>query len=175
MNLNSVNHINAIINYYKENPGCDPNVYEFIQVCDEVSKDLNATSSKCGIYSNGGPKSENIRKKYPEAVLVYDTFLMFHDVFFDKFVNCGIDTYSSHPLYELCAENAYNALHYNEMTEEEAEFNKMLGGVSFYILQQQRDVRNGLNHSFKYDNYIEMDRILEYSPLVKPERTYSLF
>ncbi len=44
--------ITNILNYYKEHPGCDPNMYEFIGVCHDVAMYLQKEVPNYDIYAS---------------------------------------------------------------------------------------------------------------------------
>ena len=147
--MNVSEHITNILNYYKDNPECDPNVYEYIEVCGDLAKYLNDIDSE--VLSN------MIRYKFEG----------FSDMFFNKLITCGIGVDNEHPLYRLCSDSKNCGLEKNILPDQ--ELLKKLGGVSFYILQQQRDVDKGIIDSFTYDNegefndLVVMDKILSNS------------
>lgn len=45
--------ITNILNYYGGNPGCDPNMYEFIEVCYDMVQYLNKEAPNYGIHPRG--------------------------------------------------------------------------------------------------------------------------
>ncbi len=138
--MNVSEHITNILNYYKDNPECDPNVYEYIEVCGDLAKYLNDIDSEI--------LGKMVRYKFEG----------FSEMFFHKLITCGIDVDSEHPLYRLCSDSKNYGLAKEILPDQ--ELLKKLGGVSFYILQQQRDVEKKIIDSFTYDNEGEFNDLV---------------
>ncbi len=152
--MNVSDHINNILNYYNDNFGCDPNVYEYIELCGDLVDYLNNNDN------------EEINK------YVCRKFELLNDMFFYKLKNCNIGVDEKHPLYRLCDDNKKAAFRKVKLFDQ--DLLKKIGGVSFYILQQQRDVEKGIIDSFKYDNECEFnDLIIMDKIFSKSEKTES--
>lgn len=164
------NRITNILNYYSENKGCDPNVNEFIKLCADYSDYLNREAPNYGIYAHDGITQEEARKKYPIQAAVSDKFNILCMEFRNKLLNNDLDITEDSPLYNLCEESIKAAITYSKYPDTELRAN--IGGVSLYIAQGKRDVRNGIKESFTYDNFDEMFKINKVCETTKNTSNY---
>lgn len=162
--------INNILNYYHDNPGCDPNVNEFIMLCRDFGKYLYDFAPNYGIYGSLELTEEQARKKYPDVAAVSDQFRILSDEFFKKLLGNDLDITEDSPLYELCMNSLHSAVTYG--FPRNAETNAKVGGVALYIAQQKRNVRRGIIPSFVYDNVTELNEINQLHTLMPLDMHY---
>ena len=163
--MNIKEKINNILNYYKENENCDPNVYEFITLCDEVALYFNREAPNYGIYPHNGITEQEARKMYPVPCEVLDNFRTLYLEFEDKLLNSDLDITESSPLYILCEQAILSSVQYFRSGDEELD--ARVGAVALYIAQGKRDVRNGKIDSFTYNNAEELYKINDDNRLAK--------
>ncbi|MBQ8131835.1 MAG: hypothetical protein IJ193_05030 [Bacilli bacterium] len=166
MYMNVSNRITNILNYYKENEGCDPNVYEYITLCNDVADYLIHEAPDYGIYARESISSdsdrvsislEEARNKYPIPAAVHDKFLILAKEFKKKLLGNDLGITEDSDLYRLCQESTDSANTY--ALREDVELRAKVGGVALYMAQEKRNVLKGERESFTYDNYEEMNYI----------------
>lgn len=170
MNNNVSDRITNILNYYKENKGCDPNVYEFIHLCGDYADYLNVAAPNYGIYATNGIPQEEARKKYPIPAAVSDKFQILWYNFKKKLLENDLGITEDSPLYELCQESARAAITYGKYGDE--ELRAKVGAVALYIAQEKRSVRRGEKPSFTYDNMEELHDMNQLDGEMKPNTIY---
>ena len=153
MDLNQT--LTNIFGYYSYNIGCDPNIEEFIRVCDNFTDYLKESVEDYGIRIEGDiVKGED---KYPKAAAIAEKFVLYKNQVFNKLLNNNLDITEKSPLYKLCEESYAATISYVKL--EDIELRRLVGGVSLYIAQGRRGVNEGLSDQFVFDNGAQLDRI----------------
>ena len=137
--------ITNILNYYSGNPGCDPNMYEYVEVCYDLLRYLNQEAPDYGIHK------DSEREKYPIACAIYDKFRILSQQLEEKLLVNNLGVTEESLLYKLYKDSTYRASSYGGCSDYEVELYKKLGGVSLYIAQEKRN-----NPDYRYDNVTEM-------------------
>ncbi|MDO4996156.1 MAG: hypothetical protein Q4E69_03170 [Bacilli bacterium] len=149
--------VDNILKYYEENKDCDPNLYEYIELCSDYADFINIAAPKYGIYSVNGSSIEEGRKKYPLAAQTYDKFKILSNKVFDKLINNDLDITELSPLYQLTLGVYRSALTYGKYGDQ--TLRAKAASVSLYIAQGKRNVRNGVTDEFTYSNLAEMNNL----------------
>jgi hypothetical protein len=167
--MNVSQRITNILNYYQENPGCDPNMYEFVGLCYDMVQYLDREAPNYGIHSSGqilGEKGEVIREviskeqrraQYPIPCAVYDKFDILSQQFKQKLLGNDLGITEDSPLYQLYHDLSIGVGTYSAYGD--TPLKEKLGGVALFIAQKKRDVAKGLIEDFTYDNRAEMEEI----------------
>lgn len=156
-NMEAAIRTDAILNYYEQNPGCDPNMFEFVGLCDEMVKFLNRKAPGYGIHPTPERTKEQIKELYPTANRTYDRFQLLVQQFGEKLLGNDLNVTKESPLFELYRDLVVSVNLYSPYND--IPLKQMLGGVALYMSQKQRDLRNGLITDFVYDNATEMAEI----------------
>lgn len=161
--------ITNILNYYKSNPGCDPNMYEFVELCYDMVQYLNTEAPNYGIHASGnmlngegevieeGITKAQRKEQYPIPCAVYEKFQILSQSFQDKLLGNDLGITKESPIYELYDELAIGVGTYSAYGD--TPIKAKLGGVALYIAQQKRDVSKGIIEDFRYDNEAEIKEI----------------
>ncbi len=167
--MNVSQKISNILNYYQDNPGCDPNVYEFVELCYDMVQYLRREAPDYGIHFKGqvnNEKGEVIqeaiskeqrRQQYPIPFAVYDKFEILSQQLSQKLLGNELGITQDSPLYQLCQDLYISVGTYSAYGD--TPLRAKLGGVSLFIAQKKRDVEKGLISDFTYDNQNEMEEI----------------
>ena len=154
--MNVSQKITNIINYYSENPDCDPNMFEFVSLCYDMVQYLQREAPDHGI-NRAYPDGKSGREHYPIACAVYDKFRILSKEIGEKLLNNDLDITKESPLYQLYRDVSISVGTYS--TYLDTLLRQKLSGVSLFIAQKNRDVRRGLIPEFTYDNEYEMEEI----------------
>ncbi len=164
MEMDVSNRITSILDYYSKNKGCDPNVYEFFDVCDSFASYINKAAPNYGIYATinkDGVKTtlEEARNNYPIAAAVFDKFNLYEREFSKKLLNNNLGINKESPLYLLCNDSYLSSIRYAKRSD--IELRKKIGAVALYIAQQKREVVMGKREDFTYNNTNEYNEIMQ--------------
>jgi|GEM_PF-2392513 len=165
--------ITNIINYYQNNPGCDPNMYEFVELCYDMVQYLNREAPNYGIHSGSKSVSKDgesaldekgyvfndnaSKEQYPIACAVFDKFKILSKQINQKLLNNDLGITQESPLYQLYADLSRSVGTYSAYGD--TPLRAKLGGVSLFIAQKKREVTKGLISDFTYDNIYEIEEI----------------
>ena len=175
--MNVSQKITNILNYYQNNPGCDPNMYEFVGLCYDMVQYLNVAAPDYGIHSGSKPvikdgepvldknghaihknvSKEECREQYPVACAVFDKFEILNKQFEQKLLGNDLGITQESPLYQFYADLSRSVGTYSAYGD--TPLREKLGGVALYIAQNKRDLAKGLISDFTYDNHAEMEDI----------------
>lgn len=152
----------SILNYYSENPGCDPNIHEFIGLCSDMIAYLYSETPSFGIHAGQTVRDgkvvtitkEQRREQYPMACAVFDKFEILSNQVEEKLLSNNLGITENSPLYQLYKDEYGKVVTYSGY--EGLELRQMLGGISLFIAQQKRD-----NPEFHYNNESELNIIQE--------------
>lgn len=161
--------ITNILSYYSGNSGCDPNMYEFVEVCYDMVQYLKKEAPDYGIHARAqvtnadgeviteAISKEQRREQYPVPCAVFDKFQILDDQFREKLLGNNLGVTEESPLYQLYEQVSRGAGTYSAYRRHpETELYAKLGAVSLFIAQQQRS-----NPEFRYDDEAEMAYIQE--------------
>lgn len=154
--------ITNILNYYRNNPGCDPNMHEFVRLCYDMVQYLHQNAPDYGIHNVRGPLfTDGDNNPTTRAVAVYEKFKILSKQFEQKLLGNNLGITKDSPLYLLYQDvsrgvGTYSAYYDTPLREK-------LGGVALFIAQEKRAVAKGLISDFTYDNEYEMEEILRLS------------
>ena len=160
--------IDNILKYYKENPGCDPNMYEFIKLSDDLTEYLidNQFESQ---------RKANIQDTHDYKL--YSNYLNLAKLFEEKLLGNDLEITEESPLYQLYREAVQDVDGF--VKHDDTKLRSKLGAVALFIAQKNREVRQGLIDSFTYDNSREFMEItyMHYrnSDLREDSPKYSLY
>lgn len=169
--------ITNILNYYQNNPGCDPNMHEFVGLCYDMVQYLNREAPDYGIHSGSRPvfkdgepvldekgyvvheeiSKEQRREQYPVPCAVFDKFEILTKQFEQKLLSNDLGITQESPLYQLYADLSRSVGTYSAYGD--TPLREKLGGVALFIAQKKRDVAKGLISDFTYDNAYEMEEM----------------
>ena len=135
--------LERILEYKKNNPGCDPNLFEVVELTDELIK---AEQKESEIEW----PSEEIIKSREEEVEKYREVLS-TNLFALRQNDLGVD--DNCPLMKLMMWVKRN---YINLEVSPCYYAKLVG-VSLYIRQQQRAVRRGEQENVIFDNKDEFE------------------
>ena len=155
--------IDNILNYYNGNPGCDPNMYEFITLSDDLTQHLIADQK------SGDPNLNNY--------IVSSNYLRLAKIFGEKLLGNDLEITEDSPLYQLYREAVQDVD--GLVKHDDTELRAKLGGVALFIAQKNREVRQGLIDSFTYNNSGEFMAITDmynrHSGLKEDTPSYALY
>lgn len=162
--------INNIFNYYKENPMCDPNLYEYIGVSNDVaryiSKNVGNDSYAMMDHEETNENGERVfmsaeesQARYPQATAVFKMWDALTKEVRGKLIDNEIESDLKSPLFQLLNEVYYNTI--QGLQEEDIEYKQMAAGVALYIAQEKRNVKKGKIPEFTYNNAHELSRMEE--------------
>lgn len=140
-----------ILECWKKNPGCDPDLEKYIELCDQMVDYLKKNAPDYGI------RQKYAEKYYPDAYYTYGIFNRISKQISDKLLLNDLNINGYSPLYNLYIESYYATNNYKKYSD--IELTKMLVKVSLEIAQGKRDVRKGERTSFTYNNTKEMNKI----------------
>jgi len=157
-----MSRLDNILDYKRSNPDCDPNLYELVEVSDEMADLLRRADPNYGIHnqpekyltdSDGNPTElANEIEKYKEVFNINIEAMLNNDL--------GITKES--PLYKMMEKVKSNQNTYSNSRQYYAK----LAGVALYIEQQKRAVRRGEQKKVVFDNSAEIDYLRrELSPI----------
>lgn len=166
--------ITDILNYYQNNPGCDPNMHEFVRLCYDMAFYLIKEAPNYGIHPGSRPvmkdgqpvlddegnvlqefvSKEQCLEKYPVACAIYEKFVIFSKQLEEKLLGNSLGITKESPLHRLYEESVTSVGTY--ATFEDTPLREKLAGVTLFIAQKKREVAQGLIPDFKYDNPYEM-------------------
>ncbi len=161
--------ITNILNYYQGNPGCDPNMYEFVELCYDMVQYLNKEAPTYGIHSSGqvtnekgeviqeAISKEQCRQQYPIPCAVFDKFVILSQQFKQKLLGNELGITEESPLYQLYHDLSIGVGTYSAYGD--TPLKAKLGGISLFIAQKKRDVAKGFISEFSYDNSYEIEEI----------------
>ena len=155
--MNVSQRITNILNYYKENPNCDPNMFEFAGLCYDMVQYLNKEAPTYGIHCTTGRTKEQAVELYPIPCAVYEKFQILSQQFSEKLLNNDLGITEEAPLYRLYRDLAIGVGTYSAYGD--TPLRQKLAGVSLFIAQNKRDVARGLIPEFSYDNAYEIEEI----------------
>lgn len=165
--------LSAIENYRKENEGCDPNIYELLDVIQEFNTYITEKAPNYGIY-----EYPDLYLKYMDGsnTKLYDVINKYSHIVsesLDKLVNNDLNITKDSPLYKLVEDNYNSSKRYS--AQSSIELMKKLGGVNLYLSQQDRSKRNGEIDKVEYANRDEFGKIKElYSEYTKGIANYKI-
>lgn len=162
--------INNILNYYRNNEECDPNVYEFLILCRDYARFLKEEAPNFGIYARTGITREEARSNYPVVAMVSDNFNNLCEQFMNKLLNNDLGITKTSALYQLCNDTIEESVIYHELPD--TLLRAKVGGVALYIAQQKRDERRGVISNFRYDNVEELNLMNEMDLLYPTNNSY---
>jgi len=166
--MNVSQRISNILNYYQDNPECDPNLHEFFELCYDMVQYLNKAAPNYGLYSVGpvtdkdgkvlqaAISEEQRREQYPIAFAVYEKFKILSQQVEQKLLGNELGITKESPLYQLFSDLTSGVKTYSAFGD--TPLKAKLGGISLFIAQQKRDVEKGLIPEFIFDN---VDEIVE--------------
>lgn len=136
--------LERILEYKKNNPGCDPNLFEVVELTDELIK---ANPKEFEIE---WPKEEVIKSREEEFDKWKELFSI--NSFALQLNDLGVEDYNC-PLMKLMMWVKRNYVN----REISPCYYAKLAGVSLYIRQQQRAVRRGEQENVIFDNKDEFE------------------
>jgi hypothetical protein len=155
--MNVSQKITDIISYYKENPGCDPNMFEYVGLCYDMVQYLNKEAPNYGIYSTNERTYEEARKLYAIPIAVYDKFKILSQQFSEKLLGNDLGITKDSPIYRLFSDVTMGVGTYSAYGD--TPLKQKLSGISLFIAQKKRDVAKGLIEDFIYNNTVEINEI----------------
>ena len=130
-----IKEVEKMLEYYKNNPGSDPDVENYITLSSEVGICFR---SKCPNYQHKNP---NAPENYPNEYLLLTQYQELKNITRKKIIENDLGVDYDHPLKRIIDDAAYGA----EMATHfmDNELRAMLGGETLKILQGKRAVRRG--------------------------------
>ena len=141
--MDVIQKMEAIREYYQNNPGCDPNMNEYVWLCDSMVDYLVKHAPNYGIY-------EQEKHKYPKEVLTYQKFLVLSKEVEQKLLGNNLGITIDSPLFKLFIDVRQSVATYSKKNKPKLYAN--LAGVSLLITQNKRK-----NPNYKYENHSEFD------------------
>ncbi len=180
--MNVSERMTYILNYYQENPGCDPNMNEFVELCYDMTQYLAIKAPNYGIHASGRMitneegelveekiSKEEAKQKYPIPCAVYDKFMILSEQLEGKLLGNDLGITEESPLYKLYAELTRSVASYGAY--DDTLLRAKLGGVALFIAQQNRRIKQGEILDFTYNNSYEMEEIEEMNELLSDPTT----
>jgi len=155
--MNVSQTITNILNYYNENPNCDPNMFEYVGLCYDMVQYLSKEAPNYGIHSTNERTNEQAEKLYHIPKTIYYKFQLLAEQVGQKLLGNDLGITKDSPLYQLYQDLTFSVGTYSAYGD--TPLRQKLGGVSLFIHQKKRDVEKGIIEEFKYDNQVEVEEI----------------
>lgn len=149
--MNISEKITSILNYYTENPNCDPNMFEYVGLCYDMVQYLATEAPNYGIYSSVESNEVSMSRA------VYEKFKILSQQFEQKLLGNDLEITKESPLYKLYSDLSMGVGTYSAYPD--TKLLQKLGGVALFVAQKKREVKYGLISDFIYDNATEFDEI----------------
>lgn len=160
---NIIKQMGDILEYWKKNPGCDPNIAEYFDLCSNMILYLKKEAPDGIVIKENsqskGITNEDIEKKYPFPKAIYEKFCLLSDKFEEKLLSNELEIGEDSPLYGVYVELRNSVDNYTPLIEVQTL--RKVSTISLQIAQKERDVRKGKIDSFTYDDTAEMLDIIK--------------
>ena len=148
-----MSRLDSILDYKKNNPGCDPNLYEMVEAADEMATRLRKEAPNYGIHTDN--KDTYLKDKNGNSTELATDIAKLNEVYrinMEALLNNDLGITKDSPLYKMMLKVKCNQDTYSNSPS----YYSKLAAVALYIEQQRRAVRRGEQEKVVYDNSEEI-------------------